>query len=178
MFLRHLPGAALRRLEMAQPFMLLGAQRAQHLRRQLALLRQHLQLLEGCRYPLAPRRALVGALGPLLAPARVRQAKRTHDHGQKQPLPDQGHQDHGEGQEKDQVAPGEGLAVLRLQRNRQRGGQRDNAAYAGKSQRKRPLPGWRRVVAANSRNPPARQVGCRKNPHQTREDHHGTDDRR
>ena len=65
----------------------------------------------------------------LLVGAVIQHAELADQPGQRQPLADHRHQDQREGDELDQVAPGQGRAGVRVQGKRQRGGERDRPSH-------------------------------------------------
>src|SRR6185503_20710463 len=87
--------------------------------REVALGRHALQPLER-----RVRRLAARVLLELLGLLRVAGREAAHDRGQRHALTDERDEDRREGEEEDQRAPG------RLERQRQRGGQRDRAAQA------------------------------------------------
>ena len=101
----------------------------------------------------------------------VLEPKRADDERQCEPLPDEGREDHREGQEEDQVAAGKRRACVGLQRQRQRCRERHRTAHAGPREERRAPP-----VRHPARDP-LRQVQNCEHPREAHGDHREADER-
>src|SRR5947207_5453524 len=125
---------------------------------------------------LPPSGALFRLIGLVLAAAGVSEPERSDYRRQHQSLPDQRYQDHREGQEQDQIAPGEWSAGCGRKRDRQRRRERNDAAHPGKREHERMLPGRRGIRPPDPGKQPTRQIDRRKDPDETRDDDDRADD--
>ena len=91
-------------------------------------------------------------------------------HGQGQALADKGHEDDDEGEKQDQIAFGKRASVSGREGYRERRRERDDTANTGERQGEWPLPGRLRIVAADRREKPARQVGRGIHPDEAADD--------
>jgi hypothetical protein len=69
------------------------------------------------------------------------------------------------------VARREWSARVGLERDRERGRERDRPPHAGPPDQQRLLPGGRRIALAHPADQPARQIGEREHPHEPDRDH-------
>src|ERR1700731_3699859 len=126
---------------------------------------------------LSPGVAFLRLVGLVLAATGVSESERPDHRGQHQSLTDQRYQDHREGQEQDQIAVREGSVRCRGKWDRQRCGERNDAADAGKRQHERMLPGRRGIPPPEPAGQPAGKVDRREDPDETRYDDDRADHR-
>jgi hypothetical protein len=100
--------------------------------------------------------------------AKTCYAKPLQDPRQHQPLSNERDHDHAESNEEDQVAVRKRLPVVEGKGDRERGGEGNDAAHADKPDRKRPLPRRCWIASRERGADPARNIGCRENPYESR----------
>ena len=165
-------------VELAQPLDVVRAHGRDDLRGQLP---SGLELLDAAQPRLdgeTPARDLFRRLDAALLPPLHLESEPADHPRQGQALTDQGHDDHGEGEEQDQIAVRERIARRGRERDRERGRERHDSAYAREADEERRLPGRRRVAARERGREPARQIGHREDPHEARRHHDRADERR
>ena len=106
-----------------------------------------------------------------LAAAGICESQCANHGGQHQALAHECHQNHREHEEQDPIAAREWRAASRGERDRERRGERDDAADPCECQRKGPLPGRRGIAARDRGKEPARKICRGKHP-----DEAGNDD--
>ncbi len=110
--------------------------------------------------------------------AVIHDAEPSDERTQGQPLADERREDHGEREEDHEAAPRQRFAGRGLQRQGQRGGQRERSAHAAPAEDERDARRRRRIPAGERGDEPARQVGRRIHPHQAHRDDRDADRRR
>src|SRR5882672_7609503 len=110
---------------------------------------RHLQCCQACS-----KLGLVLAL--TLGGGVASQPEPAHDARQQQSLANQGHDDHAECDEEDEIAVGKRRTDFRGERNSERRRERNDAAHADECEGERPLPGRQRVPPGERGAEPAR----------------------